>query len=204
VLAVLAALTIPGGYVWWNSFAIFLASFAFHGLAITISRSAGRSAVTSETGEGKPAQTFRAGVGAVIVNRDDKVLILERKDRPGSWQMPQGGLDLGEVPEKGVIREVEEETGIKIDDLRKIGAVDRLLAYELPANLRSGKTGRGQVQYWSIFRFTGDDETITLGDGKEFVGWEWVAIDDAVNRVVDFKKPVYRELAEYYRNRIGR
>jgi len=140
----------------------------------------------------------------MIVNRDGRVLLLERRDRPGSWQMAQGGLDPGETPEEGVLREVKEETGIDSIDLKKIGAVDRLLAYELPEHLRNEKTGRGQVQYWFIFRFTGGDEMITLGDGKEFVGWEWVSMIDAVNRVVDFKKPVYQELAEYYRREVGR
>jgi type I restriction enzyme M protein len=48
---------------------------------------------TPVRGGGIPTQTFRAGVGAMIVNREGRVLILERRDIPGSWQMPQGGLD---------------------------------------------------------------------------------------------------------------
>lgn len=148
-------------------------------------------------------QTFRTGVGALIVNRAGLVLLMERRDRPGSWQMAQGGLDPGETPEEGVLREVAEETGIKATDLKQIAAVDRLLAYELPAQLRNKKTGRGQVQYWFIFRFTGNDDLITLGDGQEFVRWAWVSMAEALARVVDFKKPVYRELAEYYRREVG-
>lgn len=153
---------------------------------------------------GAVPQTFRAGVGALIVNRAGLVLVFERRDRPGSWQMAQGGLDPGEEPEAAVLREVAEETGIAAGQLARIAAVDRLLAYELPAHLRNQKTGRGQVQYWFIFRFTGGDDLITLGDGQEFVRWEWVPLAEAVARVVDFKKPLYRELAESYRRALGR
>jgi putative (di)nucleoside polyphosphate hydrolase len=157
-----------------------------------------------EPGESMPPQIFRAGVGAVIVSREGQVLILERKDIPGSWQMVQGGLDQGEEPEDCAIREVEEETGIEPADLEMIAAVDQLLAYELPEHLRRTKTGRGQVQYWFIFRFTGSDRKINLGEKKEFIAWKWATIDEAVAGVVDFKKPVYRELAEVYRRVVGR
>jgi putative (di)nucleoside polyphosphate hydrolase len=149
-------------------------------------------------------QTFRAGVGAMIVDQRGRVLILERLDIPGSWQFPQGGLDKGEIPEEAVAREIEEETGIVPSDLEMIASVDRLLAYELPEHLRTGKTGLGQVQYWFVFRFTGSDAKITLGEGKEFVAWQWASMDEAVKRVVDFKKPVYRELADFHRREFGR
>jgi hypothetical protein len=35
-----------------------------------------------------PAQYFRAGVGAAIINRGGLVLALERADIPGAWQLP--------------------------------------------------------------------------------------------------------------------
>ncbi len=39
-----------------------------------------------------PEEYFRAGAGAVVINREGLVLALERADIPGAWQLPQGGL----------------------------------------------------------------------------------------------------------------
>ena len=144
-------------------------------------------------------QTFRAGVGAVILNENGKVLGLERKDIPGAWQLPQGGLDKNETPPEAVKREIREETGIEASDLELLASAPRWLAYELPEEARSKKIGRGQVQRWFLFRFKGSDEAITLGDQKEFRAWKWIAMDELTSIVVSFKQPVYRELAEYFK-----
>jgi putative (di)nucleoside polyphosphate hydrolase len=145
-------------------------------------------------------QTFRAGAGAVIFNKNGKVLGLERKDIPGAWQLPQGGLEENELPLEAVKREVREETGILAKDLELLSAESRLLAYELPLEARSKKTGRGQVQYWFLFRFTGQDEAITLGDEKEFRAWKWMSMDKLTSKVVAFKQPVYRALAKDFKS----
>jgi putative (di)nucleoside polyphosphate hydrolase len=145
-------------------------------------------------------QTFRAGAGAVILNKKGKVLGLERKDIPGAWQLPQGGLEENESPLEAVKREVHEETGIKARDLELLSAESRLLAYELPLEARSKKTGRGQVQYWFLFRFTGQDEAITLGDEKEFRAWKWMSMNKLASRVVSFKQPVYRALVKDFKS----
>ena len=148
------------------------------------------------------SETFRAGVGAVIVNQAGDVLALERRDIPGAWQMPQGGLKIGESPLVAVKREVREETGIDEGDLETMLTVDRPLAYELPINHRSKKTGRGQVQYWFVFRYQGTDERITLGDKKEFTRWKWISMDELVASVVSFKRPVYEELVGYLEHKL--
>ena len=36
----------------------------------------------------------------------------EITERPGYWTLPGGGIDFGEHPEAGAIRELEEETGL--------------------------------------------------------------------------------------------
>jgi len=145
------------------------------------------------------AQTFRAGVGAVILNDDGKVLGLERKDIPGAWQLAQGGLGENETPEQAVKREIREETGIEASDLELVASTPRWLAYELPDKARSKKIGRGQVQRWFLFRFRGSDEAITLGDQKEFKAWKWIGMDELTSIVVSFKQPVYQELVEYFK-----
>ena len=65
----------------------------------------------------KPAQYFRAGAGALIVNADGHVLAIERADIAGAWQLPQGGLDASEEPLRAAYREIAEETGIQESDL---------------------------------------------------------------------------------------
>jgi len=147
-----------------------------------------------------PPQTFRANAGAVIINRDGLVLALERKEIPGSWQCPQGGLDEGEEPLEAVRREILEETGIEASSLELLGTFPHWLAYEFPEEVRATKTWRGQAQKWYLFRLEGADDQITLGDGKEFRAWEWIAMETLLSKVVDFKRPVYQELAHAFRS----
>ena len=152
--------------------------------------------INARTKEEAASQTFRAGAGAVILDSDGRVLALERRDNRNSWQMPQGGLQPGEEPAEAAQREITEETGIKCH-MQPLAALDHPLLYELPARHRSAKTGRGQVQYWFVFRFPGKDEDITLGDKKEFRDWKWMPMHELVSTVVPFKRAVYQELARW-------
>ena len=145
--------------------------------------------------KGTHTQTFRAGVGAIILGKQGNVLAFERRDFPGSWQFPQGGLEEGESTMEAVKREIHEETGIRAGDLELLAAASRPLAYELPEKARTKKLGRGQVQYWFLFRFTGHENSITLGDKKEFGAWKWMSMGELIEKVVAFKQPVYQELA---------
>lgn len=143
------------------------------------------------------SQSFRAGVGAVIVNDERQVLALERKDVPGAWQLPQGGIDRGETPEQSVVREIREETGIGREQLKPITQETRLLSYELPDEHRTEKTGRGQTLYWYLFLYTGDAGGIDLKQSEEFRDWKWMSMEELVSEVVEFRKPVYRELETF-------
>jgi ADP-ribose pyrophosphatase YjhB (NUDIX family) len=53
------------------------------------------------------------GVRALIFD-DDGRLLLERQTAFGSWSLPHGCVDLGESALDAVIRETEEETGVRI------------------------------------------------------------------------------------------
>jgi 8-oxo-dGTP pyrophosphatase MutT (NUDIX family) len=55
---------------------------------------------------------------ALIFSPDrQKVLMVERRDL-SLWEFPGGGLDKGESPEAGVIRETKEETGFDVEVVR--------------------------------------------------------------------------------------
>lgn len=65
----------------------------------------------------------RVGVG-VFVFKDGKFAMLQRKGShgEGTWSIPGGHLEFGESFEQTAIREVQEETGLSIENVR-FGAV---------------------------------------------------------------------------------
>ena len=68
---------------------------------------------------------FFIGVKAVIVNQDKKILLIKRskkyKDCIGEvWDIPGGRIDFGEEPGEGLKREVKEETGLELKEIKKI------------------------------------------------------------------------------------
>ena len=57
---------------------------------------------------------LRLGIGAVVLNKDNKVFVGKRKDNPiDKWQMPQGGVDEGEDYVSAMKGELLEETSIQ-------------------------------------------------------------------------------------------
>ena len=113
------------------------------------------------------SQFFRAGVGAMIINKERNVLVCRRADiEEDQWQMPQGGIHVAEEPIHALYREVKEETGIEPALLRVLTEAKEWIAYELPPGYRSDKHGRGQVHKWFLCRFEGDDAAIRPDKGK--------------------------------------
>jgi 8-oxo-dGTP pyrophosphatase MutT (NUDIX family) len=60
------------------------------------------------------------------VTRGDQLLVFEHRDLPeAGTQVPAGRLDLGELLEEGLARELVEEVGIEAQVVRKLGTVTR-------------------------------------------------------------------------------
>ena len=57
-----------------------------------------------------------------------KVLLIQRADEPykGCWAFPGGFLNMDETIEQCDIRELEEETGLKVYDVHQIGAYSKV------------------------------------------------------------------------------
>lgn len=135
---------------------------------------------------------FRANVVAIVTNDKGRVMAFERTDVPGSWQLPQGGVDDGETPLEAAWRELGEETGLTKKDVELVDEFPDWTAYELPSGPR--KNGRiGQVQRWFTFRVKRDDVE-PEPDGVEFQAWKWVKRDWLVDEVVDFRRRSYRRV----------
>ena len=140
---------------------------------------------------------LRVGVGIILLNNQNNILVGKRIDNPKNfWQMPQGGVNKNENFLNAAKRELVEETGVKSIELIK--ELDGWLEYELPENLVGkiwkGKY-RGQKQKWFVVRFLGNDSEIDINTKHpEFIDWKWANIDKLPDLIVLFKKHVYEEI----------
>ena len=140
---------------------------------------------------------LRKGVGIALLNNNNKIFVAKRIDNPNDfWQMPQGGIDIGEKPLEAAFRELKEETSIK--SVKLIRELNYEITYHLPDNLLGiiwkGKY-KGQTQKWFIMRFLGNNNEIDLKTKHpEFLEWKWIEIENITDKVVDFKLHVYEKI----------
>lgn len=76
--------------------------------------------------------TISVGVGAVVLDDDGQILLVKHVPKRddfwgGQWIVPGGGLELGETLEEGVVREVDEETNLKVEVVKHVSTLDRIV-----------------------------------------------------------------------------
>jgi ADP-ribose pyrophosphatase YjhB (NUDIX family) len=114
----------------------------------------------------------RVGVGAVVLDDADRVLLVRRGRAPsqGKWSLPGGLLHLGERLEEAVVREVAEECGLQIQVLGVCGVIDRVVLGD-PAE----PGGAARVQYhWVIVDYLATVAGGTLQAGTDADEARWV------------------------------
>jgi len=98
---------------------------------------------------------------AIIVNEDNKILLLKRADNsniwmPNKWALVGGGIEKGETPEKAVKREIFEETELEINDFINSFTIQR---------------HKDSIEHVFACRYTGESTDIKLNDENSSYGW---------------------------------
>jgi 8-oxo-dGTP diphosphatase len=93
---------------------------------------------------------FGLSVRVLLADKDGKVLILKRstdsKTNPGKWELPGGKVDQGESFDQALVREVYEETQLKISLEHVVGISEQnLLVIRAVHIIMSGKITEGNL-----------------------------------------------------------
>lgn len=112
-------------------------------------------------------QTPQVGT-AIIITKDDKVLLMKRQGPHGhgTWSTPGGHLDFGETPEQCAAREAREEMGLDVTEVRFRAVTNDVFA----------ETGKHYITLWMDGTATGEP---TIASEREIseIGWfPWDAL----------------------------
>ncbi len=147
---------------------------------------------------------YRPNAGVVLFNASGLTWMGRRNGEVGPfvWQWPQGGMDAGEDPEEAALRELYEETGARRDQCERLGEIPHWLAYDFPPEVLASrkKNWKGQRQRWFAYRFHGEDAdfNLTAVPPQEFDAFDWVALQDAPDLIIPWKRPVYEAVVEAF------
>lgn len=116
------------------------------------------------------AETLASGV--LLFDEEDRVLLVDPTYKPG-WEFPGGVVEPGEAPARAGIREVAEETGIRLDAVSRLLVID----WERPAPPAFG----GLRLLFDGGRLTADAARDILLPGPELRDWRFVTEQEAAH-----------------------
>lgn len=148
---------------------------------------------------------YRDAVGLLIINSKKQIFVGKRVDtKVDAWQMPQGGIDLGETPSRAARREMLEEVGT--NNATIIAETKLWYSYDVPKflipKLWNGAY-RGQRQKWFLLRFDGTDDEFNLNTPHpEFYEWRWASPGELLDIIIPFKRRLYSAVLKEFQGLI--
>lgn len=126
---------------------------------------------------------LRVAAYALITDDAGRLLLPHWHQGPGGWTLPGGGIDPGEDPADGVLREVREETGFEAE-IEELLGIDNMI---IPGDRRLSAEKQGvPMQALRIVyraRITGGELTVEQGGSTDDVAWFTQEEIDGLKRV---------------------
>lgn len=106
--------------------------------------------------------------GAVVTRDGGREVLLVHRPKYDDWSFPKGKRDPGEHVTATAVREVEEETGLRI-----------ALGRPLPPQLYAVAGGRAKTVHYWVGRVRGDDDVSRYPVNDEIDDLRWVKVEEA-------------------------
>jgi 8-oxo-dGTP pyrophosphatase MutT (NUDIX family) len=123
---------------------------------------------------------YRNGIFALAYSKTEKgieYLLLKRKKHWIGWEFPKGGVDLFETKKMAVKREIKEETGLKMLNVKKFHLSGKY-RYKKEYKDRKGLLG----QKFTLYAVEVKKGKVII-DRKEHSGHEWTNFNKAIKKL---------------------
>lgn len=113
-------------------------------------------------------------VGVLVLDASDRVLLVGQHRYAldaYSWEIPEGGVPIGETPLEGARRELREETGVDASNWREMG--------------RSHLSNSVSDEVAVLFLATGLTAGTATPDGTEALDVQWLPFDEVLAMTLD-------------------
>ncbi len=133
----------------------------------------------TDVGESFPAPSGyeeRMAARAVVFDADGNVTLLH-VTKKGYHKLPGGGVEAGEDLEDALVRELREEIGCSVENLRELGIIEEY----------RNKFGQHQISHCFLADLSGEKGAPDFDLGEVADGFEpiWMSLEDATKTLED-------------------
>lgn len=131
--------------------------------------------------------TPQVGVGVILTNPQGEILLGKRcNSHAPFWALPGGKMELGETFEQTAIREVAEETGIRLDNVRLIALTNNLATYRDEG-----------IHFISAILLTSDiEQQPQRREPDRCEKWQWYRLDELPEPLFEASRQALRNWQE--------
>jgi bis(5'-nucleosidyl)-tetraphosphatase len=125
------------------------------------------------------------------------LLLLSRLTKRPLWEFPKGGVDEGESLLEAALRELEEETGLRQDEVRLVDGFERGESYRFTVGVGTGRALVHKRVTYFLAEALHQEVRISSAEASRH---EWLSLPDAMRRV---RYPERRRLLEDAARAVG-
>lgn len=132
------------------------------------------------------SKIYRKGVFAIIINQENKFLLVQLNAYgDNEWNFVGGGREGDETSEENLYREIKEELGLDLTQFIMIGKSSHVYQYDFPEPILKddGVTYDGQIKEQFVVRFIGKDSGIKIQE-DEIRKYKWISVKDLQSHLV--------------------